>query len=177
VTYLVDHPVDYRGAFARLRRDLRMLYFSAFQSHLWNLMLSRWIERITRPDQRVPVEFRLATMPIHHGLDPDQAESLATLRIALPSSRNPLPDGPLGETAVEVLGEFGLAWEDLRVKALKDVFFSKGARPALFFAGGLRHDVANDEFHPGRKALRLMFDLPKGAYATLVVKRVTDAAG
>ena len=29
VTYLVDHPTDFRGAFARLRRDLRSLYFSA----------------------------------------------------------------------------------------------------------------------------------------------------
>ena len=33
VTYLVDHPTDYRGAFARLGRELRTLYFSAFQSH------------------------------------------------------------------------------------------------------------------------------------------------
>ena len=33
VTYLVDHPTDYRGAFARLKRELRSLYFSAFQSH------------------------------------------------------------------------------------------------------------------------------------------------
>ena len=39
VTYLVDHPTDFRGAFARLRRELRSLYFSAFQSHLWNLLL------------------------------------------------------------------------------------------------------------------------------------------
>ena len=39
VTYLVDHPADFRGAFSRVRRELRSLYFSAFQSHLWNLML------------------------------------------------------------------------------------------------------------------------------------------
>ncbi len=130
VTYLADHPTDFRGAFARIRRELRSLYFSAFQSHLWNLMLARWIERATRPDQRVAVEFRLAALPIHHGLDPDQAAALASLRIPLPSARNPHPEGPLGEAAREVLGGFGLAWEDLRVRHLKDVFFSKGARPA-----------------------------------------------
>jgi tRNA pseudouridine13 synthase len=54
VTYLVDHPSDFRGAFARLRRELRSLVFSAFQSHLWNLMLGRWIERLTRPEHQVP---------------------------------------------------------------------------------------------------------------------------
>jgi tRNA pseudouridine13 synthase len=75
-----------------------------------------------------------------------------------------------------VLQPFGLAWEDLRVKHLKDVFFSKGLRPALFLAQNLTHTVARDELYAGRQKLQLGFELPKGAYATLVVKRVTDAA-
>jgi tRNA pseudouridine13 synthase len=70
----------------------------------------------------------------------------------------------------------GLAWEDLRVKGLKDVFFSKGDRPALFFPTDPDHEVAFDDLYPGRSKVTLRFDLPKGAYATLVVKRVTDAA-
>ena len=94
VTYLVDHPTDFRGAFARVRRELRSLYFSAFQSHLWNLMLGRWIERTTRPDQRVAIDFKVATLPIHRGLDPDQAEALAALAIPLPASRNADPRRP-----------------------------------------------------------------------------------
>jgi tRNA pseudouridine13 synthase len=176
VTYLADHPTDFRGAFARLRRELRSLYFSAFQSHLWNLMLGRWIERTTRPEQRVAIDFRVASLPIHRGLDPDQATALADCRIPLPASRTPLPAGPLRDVALAVLEPLGLAWEDLRVKHLKDVFFSKGTRPALFFAGDLSHAVGPDEIHPGRRKLRLSFELPRGAYATLVVKRVTDAA-
>ena len=177
VTYLVDHPTDFRGAFARLRRELRSLYFSAFQSHLWNLQLARLIERTTRPDQREMVEFKAAQMPIHRGLDPDQATLLTAARLPLPTSRTPLPeDGPVRDAVLEVVSGFGLAWEDLRVKHLKDVFFSKGVRPALFFAGGLTHDAGPDDLYPGRTKIALGFELPKGTYATLVVKRVTDAA-
>jgi tRNA pseudouridine13 synthase len=176
VTYLVDHPTDFRGAFARVRRELRSLYFSAFQSHLWNLMLARLIERTTRPEQRILIDFKLAALPIHRGLDPEQAKTLAGWRIPLPAARTPLPEGPARDLARDVLAPFGLAWEDLRVRHLKDVFFSKGVRPALFFAENLTHAVAPDELEPGRKKLRLAFDLPKGAYATLVVKRLTDAA-
>ena len=176
VTYLVDHPTDFRGAFARVRRELRSLYFSAFQSHLWNLLLARLIERTTRPEQRILIDFKLAALPIHRGLDPEQAETLAGWRIPLPAARTPLPEGPARDLALEVVGELGLTWDDLRVRHLKDVFFSKGVRPALFFAENLTHDVAPDELEPGRKKLRLAFDLPKGAYATLVVKRLTDAA-
>ena len=177
VTYLVDHPTDFRGAFARLRRELRSLYFSAFQSHLWNLQLARLIERTTRPDQRAMVEFKVASLPIHRGLDADQAALLTAARLPLPASRTPLPEeGPVRDAVLEVVSGFGLAWEDLRVKHLKDVFFSKGVRPALFFAGGLTEKADPDDLYPGRTKIALAFELPKGAYATLVVKRVTDAA-
>jgi tRNA pseudouridine13 synthase len=177
VTYLVDHPHDFRGAFARVRRELRSLYFSAYQSHLWNLILGRIIDRMTRPEQRAPLDFKVATLPIHRGLDPDQAATLASCLVPLPASRTPLPsEGLEREVALDVVAGEGLSWNDLRVKHLKDVFFSKGTRPALFFAGSLAHEVAPDDLHRGRRLLRLEFELPKGAYATLVVKRLTEAA-
>jgi tRNA pseudouridine13 synthase len=177
VTYLVDHPSDFRGAFARVRRDLRSLYFSAYQSHLWNQMLGRMLERVTRPEQRLPIEFKVGTLPIHRGLDGDQAAMLRGCRLPLPCSRTPLPaEGIEREVALGVIAESGLTWEALRVKHLKDVFFSKGERSALFFAEKLAHEIEPDDLHPGRKKLRLQFELQKGAYATLVVKRVTDGA-
>jgi tRNA pseudouridine13 synthase len=176
VTYLADHPTNYRGAFARLRRELRSLVFSAFQSHLWNLMLGHWIERIARPDQRVAIAFKTASLPIHHDLDPEQAAVLRDLRIPLPAARTALPEGPMREIASAVLAPLGLGWEELRIKHLKDSFFSKGDRPARFLAENLSHAVTGDEIYPGRQKLRLTFELPRGAYATLVVKRVTEVA-
>jgi tRNA pseudouridine13 synthase len=77
----------------------------------------------------------------------------------------------------EVLQPFLLAWSDLRVKYLKDVFFSKGSRAALFFPEGLELSAGDDSMHAGRRALRLSFTLEKGSYATMLVKRITDAAG
>ncbi len=176
VTYLVDHPDDFRGAFARLKKELRSLYFSAFQSHLWNLMLARLIERTTRPDQRVWIDFKVARLPLHGHLEPDQAATLASWRIPLPASRTPLPEGPARDLALDVLNDLGLAWEDLRVKHLKDVFFSKGTRPALFFPEHWSFERGADDLYPGREKLRLGFELPKGAYATLVVKRLTETS-
>jgi tRNA pseudouridine13 synthase len=176
VTYLADHPTDFRGAFARVRRDLRSLYFSAFQSHLWNLMLGRRIEDVTRPEQRVMIDFKVAPLPIHRGLDASQVAELTAWEIPLPSARTPLPAGPLATLAASVLEPLGLRWEDLRVRHLKDVFLSKGTRAALFFPESLRHQAGRDELYPGRRKLEVGFDLPKGAYATLLVKRLTEAA-
>ena len=177
VTYLVDHPTDFRGAFARIRRELRSLYFSAYQSHLWNLCLGEMIGRVARAEQWTGVKFKVVELPVHHGLDPDQATTLRGAMVPLPASRTPLPEeGPIRAAALDVVTLQGLKWEDLRVKHLKDVFFSKGYRPALFFPDRLTHAAEPDSLYPGRQLLRLGFELPKGAYATLVVKRITDAA-
>jgi tRNA pseudouridine13 synthase len=176
VTYLVDHPTDYRGAFARLRRELRMLYFSAFQSHLWNLMLARWFERNASADQLVPVSLKVGTFPFPRRMEPERVRTLIQTMLPLPCCRSPLPEGRLGEIIAEFLQGFGLAWSDLRIKHLKDIFFSKGVRPCLFFPERLEFTPIDDDLHPGRRGLRLSFELAKGSYATILVKRLTDVA-
>jgi tRNA pseudouridine13 synthase len=173
VTYLVDHPDDFKGAFARTNRDMRSLWFSAFQSHLWNLLLAQAIREITRDDQRTDYTFKVATMPIFHGLDAVQSARLKSLDLPLPASRTPRPDGPLGDWAATVLQPFGLAWEDLRVKGLKDVFLSKGSRRAVFAPDSISAHREPDALYPRRHAVVLTFELPRGAYATMLVKRLT----
>jgi tRNA pseudouridine13 synthase len=175
VTYLVDHPTDFRGAFARLSRSLRALYFSAFQSHLWNLMLAHRIESGTAPSERVPVELKMGCLPFPRGIDPERARALAEIAIPLPSARSKEPSGPLGEAAIDVLRRFELSWPALRVRHLKDVFFSKGSRVCVIFPQNLECTTAMDEHHPEQRALRMSFELSKGSYATILVKRVTDA--
>jgi len=175
VTYLVDHPTDFRGAFARIKRELRSLYFSAFQSHLWNLILARRIEQCSGADKRIPVEFKVGTFPFPRGLNPAELQALTERPLPLPCARMPAPVGPMGDAAHDVLESFQLLWSDLKVKHLKDVFFSKGVRPCLVFPERLEQAVVDDEFHRGRHALRLGFELPKGSYATILVKRITDA--
>ncbi len=66
VTYLVDHPTDFRGAFARMRRELRTLYFSAFQSYLWNLILAALDRAIdpARPADHDRAQGRAAAVPL-----------------------------------------------------------------------------------------------------------------
>ena len=122
------------------------------------------------------LDFKVAALPLHRDIDPEQAAALSAWEIPLPAARTPLPDGPARELALAVLAPMGLAWEDLKVRHLKDVFLSKGSRPALVFPTDMTHRHAADELYPGRRKLNVTFELPRGAYATLLVKRLTDAA-
>jgi tRNA pseudouridine13 synthase len=174
VEYLRGHPDDFRGAVVRLRPELRGLYLSAYQSHLWNRMLARLLERQCGPEQLRPLRLRMGTLPAHAGLDPGQRRALADLTLPLPSARLKLdPDDPHADLVREVLAEEGLELRDLQVRGVRELFFSRGERAVLCVPQGARAAVADDERHAGRRKLVLHFDLPRGAYATLVVKRIT----
>ena len=133
------------------------------------------LERSTRPEQRMTVHLKAGPLPFPRCLEPEQAKALIDWPIPLPSSRNALPDGPPREMIECVLADFQLTWRDLRVRHLKDVFFSKGSRPALVFPENLKASVSDDAMHRGKQALTVSFELGKGSYATILVKRITAA--
>jgi tRNA pseudouridine13 synthase len=172
--YLAHHPGDYRGAVARLRPELRGLYLSAYQSHLWNRMLARWLQQCCRSDQLLPVALRLGEFPSYRGLQPTQREALAALALPLPSARLHLDDAdPRAEVVCAVLAEEGLELRQLKIKGIRELFFSRGERAAVCRPAKLGHETGPDDMHPGRHQLVLAFELPRGCYATLIVKRVT----
>jgi tRNA pseudouridine13 synthase len=176
VDYLVSHPGDYRGAVARLRPELRSLYLSAYQSHLWNRMLARYLRQQCRPDQLVWVRLRREEVPFHRRLDEAQRADLAARWLPLPSARLHLAaTDPVADLVQAVLREEGLELGQLQIKGLRELFFSRGERAALCLPAGLAFAASPDERHPRRHKLVLTFELPRGCYATLLVKRLGAA--
>jgi tRNA pseudouridine13 synthase len=171
VDYLRAHPADFRGAAIRLRPELRGLYLSAYQSHLWNRMLAHWLRAHCPADRLRPVHLRLGEVPFPEGLDAPLNEELAALQLPLPSARLKLEAGdPRAEAINAVLGEEGLALHDMQVRGVRELFFSRGERAALCRPRQLTFQAAPDERRPGRHKLLLHFELPRGSYATLLVK-------
>ncbi len=174
-TYLADHPNDYRGAVARLRPELRGLYLSAYQSHLWNRMLARWLRARCRPEQLLSVRLRLGDVPMHRQLELAQQETLAALSLPLPSARLHLDAAdPRAELVNAVLAEEGLELRQFQVKGVRAMFFSKGDRSALCLPTDLHWRAAADERNAGKQKVVLTFDLPRGSYATLLLKRIGE---
>ena len=150
VDYLVSHPEDYRGALSRLRPDLRGLYLSAYQSHLWNRMLARWLREHCRSEQTVLVPLRLGVVPMHRGLDPAQLTELSALQLPLPTARTPLdPADPRAELLAAILREEGLEQDQLKLRGFREMFFSKGERAARCLPSQLGAEVQADEHHTG----------------------------
>lgn len=174
IEHLAHHPDDYRGALQRLRPELHGLYLSAYQSYLWNRLLASWLEREVPIEQLVRVPLRLGDVPMHRTLSEQQRHVLAALTLPLPTARSPLAaDDPRKPLLDAVLSDEGLTLDQLKVHGIRTLFFSRGERAALCLPAALQYEAGTDDLHPARSKLQLSFDLPRGAYATLIIKRIT----
>jgi len=182
VTNLADKeaankPPDFRSAFGCLNCELRGLYLSAYQSALWNRLLTAYLQQ-QFPTERLH-DFKLASGPsvFIRGLTESETSQLADQQLPLPSARQKLDAGPIADLLNAVLAAEGIEQRELRVKYPRDSFFSKGQRAALIRIDDLQAEVANDELYPKRQKLCLSFELPRGSYATMVVKRLSGVTG
>jgi tRNA pseudouridine13 synthase len=177
VEYLASHPTDFKGAVARLRPDLQGLYLAAYQSALWNRMLALWLYRTMGAGQLAMVDLKLGRVPVPVSVPPAKQAEWAGLSLPLPSAR--LKSDPAawwGGVLDDILREEGLTLPQLKIKGLQRPFFSKGDRPGSVRPTGLTFTAAADDRHPGCQKMLLKFDLSRGSYATILVKRIMAAS-
>jgi tRNA pseudouridine13 synthase len=183
LTYLCDHPVavsagpepsqgegraiHYRKALNLINRRLLSIYLSAYQSLLWNRAVGRYLEaRLGQPPGYV--EIAGERLPVYHTL----LSLLGTdVAVPLPSHRAGYDDLALDEIVAQVLAEEGLALSDLKARILKHAYLPKGKRTlTLLPLDSSASYPEPDEYFPGQNKLTLIFTLPRGSYATLVIR-------
>jgi tRNA pseudouridine13 synthase len=172
--YLIQRPTDFRGACALLRPELQGLYLSAWQSHLWNRMLVRWLSERIPSDRLTSIRLRTGEVVMPRSIPADSRPVWDSLLLPLPSARLKLdPEAAWAGVVQAVMAEEGIPLEQMRIKGLRKPFFSKGDRLAKITIGNLSWSVADDELNSGQRKLELRFELPRGCYATMLVKRLT----
>lgn len=176
IDYLAIHPGDFRRALALVRQDLRSLWLAAFQSHLWNQILAALLNETWDPDQLTLHRIGHRPLPFFTQLDEARRQELRAAALPLPSARLHLPEGPLKALYDKVFAAEGIELRQIRVKYPRDSFFSKGDRAAVFQASNLEYSALPDELYGRRQKLILAFTLPRGSYATILVKLITGSA-
>jgi len=188
LTYLRDHPIEYRKALNLITRRLLSLYLAAYQSLLWNRIAARYLAA-RLGEAAACVEIAGEQLPLYHELPPHFERDLA---ISLPNHRavyadpdrsaeastEAQPEGrsrqSLEPIVARVLAEEGLALHDLKARILKKAYLPKGKRALLLFPRDTSASPPEpDDLFPGQQKVTLTFTLPRGSYATLVLKALS----
>jgi len=168
---LRERPAEFGEALHRLPEEETSMQYAVFQAYLWNetfrrIFRSRNIAAAEVPGREGPYLF-WREMP-----EADLA-ALRALQIPTAAAKMEFPGREAEAPFNEVLAEKSLTRPDFRTRELRRVRFQSFLRPAAVVPENfLVVETGIDELHPGRKKIVLQFALPRGSYATILVKHL-----
>ncbi len=169
LTYLKDHPQDFRKALNLIKDRLLSIYLVAYQSWIWNRIVGQYFEG------EIGAEACLEIATVRLALPSTPPEDVVTLPLPNLTAQYPPAVRPYVEA---VLSAEGLTLEDFKARILRRVYLPKSERDLWFApAGATAGALVPDSVHEGRWACTLAFTLEPGQYATLVLKAVAAHAG
>lgn len=183
-----EDPKDPIGALLAFPKNLQLLFVSAFQSWLFNRIVCKRIKEglaLDRPligDLIAPFEngqMREEWIPVTPNNQTRIAEEIqrgrAVITGLLPGTEVPFATGQPGRIEDAVLKEAAVTRSSFVVPEHLE-WSSKGIRrPLLVKPQEWSVSTAPDEFHPGRSCGTFAFVLPRGAYATSVLREFLKA--
>ncbi len=174
LTFLVDHPQDYRKALNLVTPRLLSLYLAAYQSLLWNRLAARYLcASLEEENVRLTGALEVAgeTLPFYGELPLPLLDQLKGVQVPLFHQRLVVSDPTLAALSETVLAEEGMQREDLKARLLQRAYLARGARRLLVFPHELEiGEVGADKAAPNRHKLTISFVLPPGSYATLMLR-------
>ena len=176
LNYLVEHPGDYAHSFMVLSPNLRRLFVHAYQSYLFNKILSLRLGAgmpLNRAEVGDVVCFARDGLPDMGRLQKANPENLSAINRLIERGRSfltlpligfdtELAGGREGEIERAVLAEEAVSEEDFRVAGCQDLG-SKGTRRAALCP-------VLPEITLSGSSANLQFLLPKGSYATVLLR-------
>ncbi|KYK30610.1 MAG: tRNA pseudouridine synthase D [Thermoplasmatales archaeon SG8-52-3] len=185
---LVNNPNNFVDALNQLPNNLLTMFIYAYQSYLFNRILS---ERIRR---KLPLNKAIVgdvVLPIRRGLIIDTAIKVGRSNIEkvnlqiskkkavvsgiLFGSDTVYSDGEMGEIEHKIIDSEKIDPRDFIIPDIPRIS-SKGSRhPLLASVNNLKYKLISDELKEGKNALNLKFELKKGCYATSLLREFMKA--
>jgi len=173
ITYLKDHPHEYRKAVNLIQDRLLSIYLAAYQAWVWNQIVGAYL------DQGWPCPYRLRIMRDRFAVPEPEAvpDRLREKLVELPRLTARY-EGTLQTAAEAVFEREGLALRDFKARILRRVYLTKGEREVLFAPTQVESSAPEEDAeNAGRRQVTVRFGLDSGRYATLVLKVAAALVG
>ena len=184
MNHLIANPDDFAGAFLVLPKNLYRIFVHGYQSYIYNTILCQRIEKGI--PLNLAVEGDIVCFKNELGLpDSSKTEKVvagtvnamnrlikrnrAFITAPLPGYNTEFASGVPGEIEQEVLDELKVPLQGFNIEEIPEMS-SKGTRREILLQVEPKFEVGEDELNPGKSKAVLEFMLPKGSYATTVLR-------
>lgn len=164
---------DFKEALAALPPRTKLIHAYAFQSYLWNRAFSRWLRLELTQAQQTEVWTVLGRLRAWSKLPAAKVARLQ--RMEAPLFAGDLAGGePSFRAALDaVLRREGITVGDCANAALPGLELKTELRPVVLVPGDLVMEGPRRDKQGDGLAVKLSFSLPRGAYATMLIKCLT----
>ncbi len=149
--HLSKHPRDFIGALRKFPRPLLRLFVHAYQSYLFNLILSR------RLDEKLPIVDFVEGDILKDNLPTGILFGYDVL----------LAGGRMGEIEREIIEKEGLKRENFLIKSMPELSSAGLRRELILKIKGFEYEINNN-------TVEIRFDLSKGGYATSFLRELME---
>ncbi len=167
---LQKDPNGFLSLLKLVPREKLSLYFSAYQSFLWNEVTRRVIRGTGLPLRSHPG--RAGDYLFYGELPAEIDDRLRTRDVPTADAKARASDPDTSRIYEAVLTENGVRRPMFNNLKTRQAFFKSSPRKLLLFPATLRAAAGEDELNAGRRTLALEFALPRGSYGTMLVKRL-----
>jgi tRNA pseudouridine13 synthase len=178
LAYLAAHRSAHHQALERIDRRFLVFVLNAYQSFLFNQLLARWLRELAAETGTPlsPLRYPFGVFRFYRDPPAALAEKVHGVLLPVPGYDTTCKDPRVRRILAEVLEEEGIGLSDLRVRQMHGIRVGGVERPAIVVPEDFSiSPPEQDELYPGRLKTVLGFFLPRGAYATLVLKRLSLA--
>lgn len=170
--HLGREPDDFIGAFTHIATRVRLIHLYAFQSHLWNRAVAELVRSCVPYERRIVLESEEGPLVGFDG--PPPAELVRMGSFPLPGEELKDVVDARQRTLLEAeLAREGLRAEQFKIRGVAGFQLKGEDRPLLVVPRHLRvRPAEEDPENRGLRLVRVRFDLPRGTYASLVVRRL-----
>lgn len=182
---LVENPDDFIGALNQLPKNLLLMFVNAYESYLFNKILSERLKRNIPIHQAVvgdiiaPVRKNVISneiIPVSStNIDKVNAQLLkkkAVVTGLLTGYDAVFAKGEMGEIEHAVVASETRDPRDFIIPEIPFLSSSGSRRPLLALLPSLEWTITDDDLSKEHQALQLRFELQKGCYATCLLREI-----
>lgn len=171
--HLMRKPGDFVGALQLLPTRTLLIHAFAFQSLIWNRACSQVVRDLVPRSRRVLMPTAVGMLDGWRSSDRESLELLHQVDTPLPAPGYAGGDPGFRDAVDDEMASHGVTFADLAKNSIPGMVLQEEPRALVVFPQNFDGPrLAADSMHEGRTMAKLAFDLPRGAYATMLIKRL-----